>query len=255
MVRVDAEMQEESLSIASETCDVMPNEEPFCIRSYRGLDELGNERQAVRAITRFGVIMALGPPSSFEAMQGETIELVPTLENTWNSSSDVNGDGLPDVVVARSGKSLEVWGLHARGASPYPIDAITPVTGAMDLDGDGRPELFGVVRARAGDPIAPKLIEVVGFSAGRYRFDTPSVRAFHARQAREKAGNLLDGESLERRIAVQVEIAWHQIRSGGDRAQVLKDLDDAVNRLGPLSSDHKSWLRRWREWLERIAVR
>lgn len=239
--RVAAEMQVEGLALDTEVCGELDDAETFCIRSYRGQDDLGNQRRAVRVATRYGVVMALGPTSSHDTMRGVEIALVPSLDEAWKSGSDLNGDGMPDVVVARSGGALEVWGLHARGASPYPIDALVPVTGAMDVDGDGRPDLAGTVPVPPGESLAPSLVEVVSFAAGRYRSDTPSVRGFHARRGREMAE--------ERSGSAHVERAWHALRSGKDPAKVLKALDDVIEGVDDRSAEERAALRRWRNWL------
>jgi hypothetical protein len=239
--RVAAEMQVEGLALEHEVCGELEESETFCIRAYRGHDDLGSQRRAVRVATRYGVVMALGPTSSHDAMRGVEVALVPSLEEGWKSGSDLNGDGMPDVVVARSGGALEVWGLHARGASPYPIDALVPVTGAMDVDGDGRPDLMGTVSVPPGEALVPSLVEVVSFAGGRYRYDTPSVRAFHAQRAREIAG--------DRSGAAHVARAWHALRSGKDPAKVMKALDDVIDGVDDRSAEERAALRRWRNWL------
>lgn len=237
--RVTAEMRVEGLALEHEVCGELDGAETFCIRAYRGQDDLGNLRRAVRVATRYGVVMALGPTSSHDAMRGVELALVPSLEGGWQSGSDLNGDGMPDVVVARSGGALEVWGLHARGASPYPVDSLVPVTGAMDVDGDGRPDLTGTVPVPPEELLVPSLVEVVSFAAGRYRIDTPGVRGFHAKRGREMA---------ERRSgAGHVEYAWHALRSGKDPAKVLKSLDDVIE--GVDAAEERAALRRWRNWL------
>jgi hypothetical protein len=243
LARVDDEMGVEGLMVEAEIKGEFEDGEPYCIRSYAGRDSLGNLRRAVRVATRYGVVMALGPTSSHDALRGNHVQLVTTLaEGRWRSGSDLNGDGLPDVVVTRSSGGIEIWGLHAKGASPYPVEAIVPVTEATDVDGDGRPDLVGVVPVPKGDGVAPHLVEVATFLGGEYRTDTPSVRSWHARKLRER--------TTKRSPASSVERAWHGIRAGQDRERLFDTFDDEIGALGDLPANEGASLARWRRWLE-----
>lgn len=246
LARVDEEMGVDGLMVEAETKGEFEDGEPYCIRSYVGRDSLGNLRRAVRVATRYGVVMALGPTSSHDALRGDHVQLVATLaEGRWRSGSDLNGDGLPDVVVIRS-SGIEIWGLHAKGASPYPIEAIVPVTEATDVDGDGRPDLVGVVPVPKGDGVAPHLVEVATFLGGEYRTDTPSVRSWHRRQLRQRASTRSPASSVER--------AWHGIRAGQDRDQTFDALIVELEALGELPANERASLGRWRRWLESDVV-
>jgi hypothetical protein len=238
--RVASEMQSEGLTLVHEVCGRFDDVEGFCIRGYEGHDDLGHERNALRVATRYGVVMALGPPSAEEAARGEGISWVVRLADRWDSGTDINDDGMPDVVVVRASKGLEIWGLHYRGASPYPMDGVVPMTEAMDIDGDGRPELMAAVPTRA-EPVKPQLVEILEFKSGRYRPDTPLVRRYHA----------VKGEAMRDMPteAAAVQMDWHRFRAGEDVADVLKALDERIARMGESSKAVRASLRRWRNWL------
>jgi FG-GAP-like repeat len=248
LARIDEDMRAEGLVLDVEIDGVLEDGEPYRIRAYEGHDDLGNVRKALRVATRYGVVMALGPTSSQEALRGVDDSFVPALgeDGTWKSGTDLNGDGLPDVLVSRTGE-VEIWGLHAKGASPYPIDALAPLTGAIDVDGDGRPDLIGRVPVPLGDAVAPRLVDVVTFEDGRYSGVTRSARAFHVRQLAElEARGLSPQERVER--------AWHVLRAGRDGKKELKALDEASSDVR-LSAEQRASLRRWRNWLAAPGIR
>lgn len=241
--RIDDEMRVEGLVLEAEIEGQFEDGEPFCIRAYQGPDEIGHLRKALRVATRYGIIMALGPSASHETLGEDVTSFIPALgeSGAWKSGSDINGDGMPDVLVSRPGGVIEVWGLHAKGSSPYPIESMAPMSGAMDVDGDGRPDLVGRVPVPRGDALAPRLMDVATFSEGRYRDDTRSARAFHRDQLRAIAAS-------DRTAQSQLEIAWHAIRAGGEVEETLEKLDDAVDQEH-LSGAERASLSRWRGWM------
>lgn len=236
VIRIDEEMRVEGLVLDVELDGELEGGEPFRIRTYRGHDDLGNERRALRVATRFGVVMALGPATAHEAMRGQQVTFVRSLgEGTWQSGTDINGDGLPDVVVDRAGV-IEIWGLHAQGASPYPVDSLAPITGTLDVDADGRPDLVGRIQVPEGDALAPRLVEVVTFSEGRYHHATEPVRAFHARALAD-----MDAAGAPAR---RIEAAWHRLRSGHGSKDVLALLD-----TNDVDETVRASFARWRAWI------
>ncbi len=246
VARIDDEMRAEELVLDVEIKGVGQDEEPYQIRSYKGHDELGNTRWALRVATRFGVIMALGPSTGHEVMRGEQSRLVHALGKAgqWQSGTDVNGDGLPDVFVSRGNGHIEVWGFHAQGASPYPIESIAPISDAIDVDADGRPDLLGYVPIPVGDVLAPRLIEVLTFSGGRYHAATPSVRSFHRRHLSEKTG-----------LTARIERAWHSLRAGKNAKEELAELDKELDTLpAELSDARRHSFESWIRWLRAYAV-
>ena len=242
--RIESEMRNLSLSPRSEICGKCNDTELFCVREYQGVDELGSFTSAVRAATKFGIVLAVGPPSSLDTVKGESVTLVDSLSGTWKSGTDFNGDSLPDIVLRRSNARLEIWGIHSKGASPYPTDGLAFPTWGEDVDGDGRPELLGEVPTPPGDAVLPTLVEVLFFSEGRYRPDTPRSMAFHSRAAKQITLDIAARSTL----ASRVEFAWHRIRAREDASPAFSAIDATIKRTD-ISNAERLSLIRWKTWL------
>ena len=117
VARVGDEMEAEGLVLDAEVEGSFEDGEPFRILAFRGHDDLGNEKTALRVATRYGVVMALGPTTAQEALRGQTVSFVPSFGegSSWASGSDINGDGLPDVLVQGPGGRARDLGAACEG--------------------------------------------------------------------------------------------------------------------------------------------
>lgn len=208
---------------------------PMVVRAYTGRDALGRETHAVRVATSRGVVMALGPLGPSDSRDKAT-ELVAALvpgasgggEGAFQSGTDLNGDETPDVVVRNERGVMEVWGIMATGTILYPILMEVPPARAMDIDEDGRIDFVGEVEVMGGDLIAPRLEDAAAFRGTTYSNGTAGVKAWHARrvkalEAAAGTGTVTVTAAIRARRAL--ELAWHQILSGGPKKSALEKLD------------------------------
>jgi hypothetical protein len=188
----------------------------------------------VRVATPRSVVLALGPLEAGDLDRSLATELVIGLMASsdgasgssgvaFQSGTDLNGDGSPDVVVKNEAGALAIWHVRELGSGAYDITMVTPPTGAIDVDGDGRIGLFGQVPIDAGDPIAPRLMDAATFDGAGYSDSTPSARGFHAREAEARPARKGDGDVARLRAAI--ERAWHAILYGAPRDSVLATLE------------------------------
>lgn len=252
LARLDDELGAESMAMTEELRGTFEDGEPFVIRAYRGLDPLGHERDAVRVATRFGVVMALGPSPAADALQGMRTRLVVGLGEgeQWRSGTDLNGDGMPDVVVSVGRGELQIWGLHPQGGSPYATEMLLPPTYAGDIDGDGRPELMGEVDVGT-EVLTPRWVEVASFAHGVYSADSDAARAAHARWQRGMPEEPEQpGASRAAGMVRALERGWHAIRSGAEWEPTLARLrrDKAELGEGTLTQEAS-----WSRWVQRLA--
>jgi hypothetical protein len=252
LATIEHETTELGLSLASELEARIPGEGRAIVRAYEGVDVGGRRVSAVRAATARGVIMAVGPLDAGDLGRTAATELVPSLapgddgeKGAWQSGTDLNGDGRPDVVLRNEAGALEIWGLGATSAGRYDVWLEAPPTRGLDVDGDGRVELAGTIAVLDHDAIAPELEDVAFFDGARYSDRTEAARALHeehvraieaervARRARPRPDADADAGAPaapppltdELRLRRALELAWHAILAGRDRGKVLGALD------------------------------
>jgi hypothetical protein len=204
------------------------------LRAYEGRDVGGRPVHAVRVATGHGIVLALGPLEAGDLDRSLATELVPALLGSsdgnagssgvaFSSGTDLNGDGSPDVVVRNEAGALAIWRVGELGSGAYEITMVTPATSAIDVDQDGRIDLFGQVPLDPRDPIAPRLTDVATFDGAGYSDSTPSARAWHAHEAETRPARKGDADAVRLRSAI--ERAWHGILAGTPRETVLADLE------------------------------
>jgi hypothetical protein len=284
---VEAETQALGLSLAKELRGELPRAAgPVVVRAYVGRDALGRERHAVRVATSRGVVMAVGPLAPTDPRDRAT-ELVTALvpgplgdeaSGAYQSGTDLNGDGSPDVVVRNERGVMEVWGILATGATLYTIVLEVPATRALDVDNDGQVDFVGEVEVAPDDPIAPRLEDAATFQGAMYSNRTAAAKAWHARRADALAAATPNSTgtgagtgaatgtgtatgtgagagagaappvSDAMRLRRALELAWHRILSGAPRKAALENLDKE-----PIPADLREPFQRYRRIISRIA--
>jgi hypothetical protein len=282
LAEIDAETAGLGLGLTVELGATLPAARGTAVvRGYEGADSLGRRVTAVRAATPRGVVLALGPLDPRDLARDAATELVPSLapveggdanQGAWRSGTDLNGDGLPDVVARGESGALEVWSLDLFGANRYPVELEATPTSALDVDGDGRPDLSGRVAVPEGDPLAPELDDVATADERGWSHASAGARAFHDAHARRlappppppppepehkpaPAGDKPPPDAStsakkpppappdDARLRRALERAWHRLLSGEPREGVLADLDR--ERVPPaLRASFEAWRRR-----------
>jgi hypothetical protein len=226
---VDREAAALRLSLGAEIRAELPRGRgPAVIRGYDGHDAAGRPVHAVRVATSLGVVMALGPLDAGDLDRTAPTELVPALEGVrFRSGTDLNGDGLVDVVVKNDAGTLSIWHVDAFGSAAYAIAMAAPPSRGIEIDGDPRLALAGALPVPPGDPIAPELGDVATFAAGGYTDATPAARAWHARLVPAPSPLLVVPLGPPRddvRLRAAVERAWHAVLAGQGAEIVLRAL-------------------------------
>jgi hypothetical protein len=220
------------------------------LRGYEGRDAVGRPVHAVRVATPRSIVLALGPLEAGDLDRSLATELVPALVTSgdgatgssavaFQSGTDLNGDGSPDVVVKNEAGALAIWHVRELGSGAYDIAMVTPPTSAIDIDGNGGIGLFGQVPIDARDPIAPRLTDAATFDGAGYSDSTPSARGYHAHEA--EARQARKGDADVARLRAAIERAWHAILYGAPRDSVLADLEreTAPHALAESLSSHR----------------
>lgn len=226
LAAVDAETAALGLSRSAELRAELPRKGGTAvIRGYQGLDAAGRAVHAVRVATPHGVVMAVGPLDAGDIDRRTATKLVAALvgdeqSGAFQSGTDLNRDGLLDVVLRNEAGALSVWHVDRLGSGAYEIDMAAPPTRAADIDGDGYADLEGELPIAANDPIAPRLSDVATFEDGRYSNRSPAARAWHARAAAIPVPKSPD----RARLRGAVEHAWHAILAGQTVEGPLREL-------------------------------
>jgi hypothetical protein len=240
LARIDAETAHLGLTQTVELRGELPRGGgEIVVRGYNGLDPVGRPTHAVRVATPRGVVMAVGPLDVSDAARDRATELVVSLApkagtEALRSGTDLNGDGAPDVVLRNDAGALEFWQITSVGSSRYEVDLEATPTRAEDMNGDGLLDLAGELPVSAGDPIAPRLVDVATFDNRRYSDQSAAARAWHAAQAAKatpKPEPKPDADAKpptpipdELRLRRAIERAWHTILAGRPAERALEEL-------------------------------
>ncbi len=252
--RVRAEIRADAMTVDVQREGKLPDGSPFVLFGLSKVDSLGRRRHAVRVVTAQAVVLAVGPGEDMDVWASGRTRLVVSLVEGggWQSGTDLNHDGLVDVVVGAMDGTYEVWAVHARGASPYPMRGLVAPTTAIDIDDDGLPDPAGTIRIAGVDPIEPRLTEVLVFAGGVYTAEHPKVRAWHERRAGEVTAATIDADGgvvvrpVVEDLRRALESAWHRLRAGQQPAHVLADADAVARKHAPLQEGvAQAWVR-WR---------
>lgn len=247
--RIDDEALANGYRLRIEQRGRLPDGDEVVIRAYEARDPFGRVAHLTRVATPVGVILALGPPDPKEILS-PACELVASLVNGgWSSGTDLNGDGVPEVVVKDGAGLLSAWRIERFGASPLPIDLALPATFALDVNGDGRPDFAGRVEVEEGDPISPRFLDAAVFDGARYTNEHDEVRAWHVKE-REGAKTRME-EAIEEKLPTvarqaALEQAWHSVLAGKEAKAALAELDRADEKIGPASEVLRQAWGRWR---------
>lgn len=197
------------------------------------------EQRAVRVVTSRGVVIALDSyePDGFHVRHG-SVSLAPRDE------PDVDGDGRPDVVVARDedgARCLAVIRIDESGAANLmPDDADALQEGACvarleDVDGDGRVEAMVELawpHLAIGPEIARFDAALVVREAGWRADGMPVVYIEREREARrEELGVARERRDVGRAVRLAVEFAAIAHLTGASIAAQVGRYDDALAGL------------------------
>jgi hypothetical protein len=244
--RVSAEAGQLGLREAVRVEGQLRPDDPFVALGFEGADTLGRRVTAVRIVTSAGVVLALGPPPLAGDRPDEPRLLLRFLEEAgaYPSGSDLNGDGAPDVALATDDGELAIYRIDLLGAARYPVTMVVRPTRALDVNGDGRPDLTGSAPTPTGDPLAPDLSDVAIATPQGYASDHPDAIAFHARLARaaQPPRSAPPAERLRRAL----ERAHHAALSGATPDEAFQPVAELAAELAPLPDPLASAWVRWR---------
>jgi hypothetical protein len=184
------------------------------------------------------------------------------------SGTDLNGDGTLDAVLRNELGGLEIWRLSSTGSNRYAVELTAPPTRGIDADGDGRVDLTSRLDIPEGDPIAPRFEDVATFDGHRWTNNTVAARGWHARRAALRAeppptprdrgapdggtpdagtgdagrpttgpsdagapidaGAAPSAEPDAMRARRVLERAWHRLRAGEPRNDVMNELESTT---------------------------
>lgn len=271
IARIDEEISGTGLRLSAELWAKLGEgapEQSLLIRGYEGWDALRRKRTAVRVATPYGVVMALGPSGANEENR-EATELVPALlvleggETAYTSGTDLNGDGMPDVVLRNTVGELAIWGILSHGAKRYEIEMGAGATWALDANRDGWVDVGGTYLdpAKTGDVLSPRWEEIAVWEKerGHYTQDSEGARGWHrlkvealnTQEARAKAG--IDYTDAMR-LRYALERAWHVGHMGeAERKAAAKELDalKVPDALGEIFRDYR---RRLESWMKSVGT-
>lgn len=219
------------------------SDEWVTIRSLSGRDAMGREAFASRAISPFGIVLAIGPLPFTGRNLTVATELVihaipheiafgmpnaddagmfddlPPPAQLW-PPRDLDKDGRVDIALRSNAGTLELWSISVRGSAAATVTLEAPLRQLADLDGDGLPELLGSVKRAPG--IGPFYVDAAFLTEGRWSNTDPRALAFHRSRADLGEANSEDGA---RRVRRALERAWHRLLAGDDPTSVRADLD------------------------------
>jgi len=227
---IDAETKPLGLRMSAEIRAELPRGGGAVIaRAYEGVDLVGERTSATRVATSRGVVLAVGPSDA----GAHATELLPALvpgetgrpeDGAFRSLTDLNDDGMLDVVLRGRSGALEVHRVFATGSARYETDMSLVPKEVADVDGDGRIDLVGRVPVAEDDPIRPSFIEVATFERGAYRASSAAAITFHASRADAPPQRSESPVGDASRLRRALERAWHALHAGRDRASTLEAL-------------------------------
>lgn len=256
LARIDEEGQRAGFVLTSERRGKLADGSVFVVRGYRATDALGRPAFATRVATPQAIVLALGPLDASDVRPKPTELVEHLVEGGFWSGTDLNGDGAPDVVVKDALGALQVWRIDPMGAAPYPVKLLWPPDRALDIDGDGRPDLASAPPPFEGDTIAPILLDAATFDENGYEDTSAAARIWHAverRHAEEHAEHALAEKRATDFCRAALERALHAVLSGEKTSDAFAWADTRVAKLSLPDKDAQSWIR-WRGLLaERLA--
>lgn len=204
---------------------------------FSGRDEIGRDLTATRVVSKWGVVLALGPLDMRDVRRSTATELLQLVSigataeggadspGGFGAFSDLTHDGTPDLVLRSEQGRIEIWSMTSRAGTQVDVRMEVMPSRFVDVDGDGRVDLAGRVMLQDDDPIAPTLADVATWAGDGFSNTTTTARAFHARHrdlARAAEATSRSGAQRSRR---SLELCWHAMLAGGDADRELAALE------------------------------
>lgn len=242
LAAIDHETASLGLVLEAEHAARLQGGAPLVVRCYAGRDALGRRTTATRAASPVGVVLAVGPLRAGETGATELVTGDDAAGGGLGVGADLNGDRTPELVLRDAAGGLALYRVEAMGATRLEVSALAPPTRLLDMNGDGLFELGGDVPVPEGDPIAPRLDDLVAWDGARFSHDAPASRAAHAALAAALAepDRLSSNESAATSLGRALARLFHGVLAGDvtpkaaaaelDREQVPSELRPSFER-------------------------
>jgi hypothetical protein len=255
VARATREAQASGLEVALRVDGKGSGSKRFVALGLVGKDAFGRAIRAVRVATPASIVLAIGPPALDQRDPSEPNELLESLLDGggFPSGVDLTGDGAPDIALRAEDGTLAIYRIDPLGATRYPVVLDAKPTQVLDANGDGRPDLAGVLSLPGdADALSLSLLDVAICAGTSFRNDHPDALAYH-QKLRDRPPPP-DTEPKPARLRAAIERAFHSIRAGDDVNTAMQPALDLAQKLAPLDEPRAASRVRWRGTLVDLAA-